>query len=212
MRIAAQMFFARCCLKSGNGGRTLKHLGTVELETQRLKLRRFQVEDAEAMYHNWASEEEVAKFLTWPVHESAEVTRALLKDWVKNYEKEDCYNWVIEIKLTGEIIGGISVVSIREKVMEAEIGYCMGTKWWGQGIMPEAGKAVIRYLFEQVGFHRIAACHDANNPKSGRVMQKIGMKYEGTLRSAGFSNQGIVDDVWYSILKEEYEADTELFD
>lgn len=65
-------------------------------------------------------------------------------------------------------------------------------------------KAVIQYLFEQVGFHRIAANHDKNNPKSGRVMQKIGMVYEGTLRSSGFCNQGVVDEVWYSILREEY--------
>lgn len=70
--------------------------------------------------------------------------------------------------------------------------------------MPEAGKAVVKYLFEEVRFNRIAADHDKNNPKSGRVMQKIGMTYEGTLRQAGFCNQGVIDDVWYSILWEEY--------
>ena len=71
--------------------------------------------------------------------------------------------------------------------------------------MPEAAAAVLKFLFEEVGFNRIAADHDSNNPKSGRVMQKIGMTYEGTLRKAGFNNQGIIDDVWYSILKEEWE-------
>lgn len=68
----------------------------------------------------------------------------------------------------------------------------------------EAGGAVIKYLFEQVGANRIGATHDKNNPKSGRVMQKLGMTYEGTLRRAEFNNQGIVDAVHYSILKEEY--------
>lgn len=182
----------------------MNHLGTVELETIRLKLRRFTIEDAENMYKNWASEDEVTRFLTWPPHASAEVTRELLSHWVKEYENKNYYNWVIELKETKEIVGNISVVSVKENIEGASLGYCMGTKWWGKEIMPEAGKAVIKYLFEQVGFHRIDAAHDKNNPKSGRVMQKIGMTYEGTLRSAGFCNQGIIDEVWYSILREEY--------
>ena len=183
----------------------MNHAGTKIIETERLTLRRFVMEDAEAVYKNWASEDEVTKFLTWPTHANVEVTKKVLENWISNYANPDFYNWGIEIRETGELIGNISVVSIKENVKEAMIGYCMGTKWWGQGIMPEAGKAVVRYLFEETGFHRIAANHDKNNPKSGRVMQKIGMTYEGTLRSAGFCNQGIIDDVWYSILKEEFD-------
>ncbi len=182
----------------------MNHLGTVELETARLKLRRFTIEDAENMYKNWASEDEVTRFLTWPTHANVEVTRELLSRWVKEYENKNYYNWVIELKETEEIVGNISVVSVKENIEGAALGYCIGTKWWGKEIMPEAGKAVIKFLFEQVGFHRIDATHDKNNPKSGRVMQKLGMTYEGTLRSAGFCNQGIIDEVWYSILKEEY--------
>ena len=71
--------------------------------------------------------------------------------------------------------------------------------------MPEAARAVLQYLFEEVGFNRIAAKHDKENTKSGRVMQKIGMTREGTLRASGKNNQGVVDEVYYSILKEEYE-------
>lgn len=182
----------------------MNHLGTKELETARLRLRRFVPEDAQQMYQNWASEPEVTKFLTWPPHPNADFTRKLIEQWIKEYEKSDYYNWVIELKETGEIIGNISVVSVKENIAEAMLGYCMGTKWWGKGIMPEAGRAVCKYLFEQVGFNRIGAAHDKNNPKSGRVMQKLGMTCEGTLRSAGFNNLGIVDEVLYSILKEEY--------
>ena len=182
----------------------MNHLGTVVLETTRLKLRRFTIEDAEGMYRNWASEDEVTKFLTWPTHANVDVTRELLSNWIKEYQNKNYYNWVMELKETGEIIGNISVVLIKENIEGAVLGYCMGTKWWGKELMPEAGKVVIKYLFEQVGFNRIAADHDKNNPKSGRVMQKLGMTYEGTLRSAGFCNQGIIDEVWYSILKEDY--------
>lgn len=181
----------------------MNHKGTIKLETERLILRRFVMEDAAAMYENWASENEVTKFLTWPTHASVDVTKMLLEAWISNYENADFYNWAIEIKETGEVVGNISVVEVNENIEGAVLGYCMGTRWWGREIMPEAGRAVIRYLFEEVGFHRIAANHDKNNPKSGRVMQKIGMTYEGTLRSAGFCNQGVIDDVWYSILKEE---------
>lgn len=182
----------------------MNHKGTIKLETERLILRRFVIEDATAMYENWATEDEVTKFLTWPTHASVDVTKMLLEEWINNYENEDFYNWVIEIKETGEVIGNISVVELQENIEGAVIGYCMGTKWWGKEIMPEAGRAVIKYLFGEVGFHRIASNHDKNNPKSGRVMQKIGMTYEGTLRSAGFCNQGVIDVVWYSILKEEF--------
>ena len=183
----------------------MEHKGTALLETDRLILRRFVIEDAGAMYHNWASEDAVTKFLTWPTHSDAEVTRAVLSSWIADYQKPDFYNWAIELKKTGEVIGNISVVQVKEKIRCAELGYCMGTRWWGSGIMPEAGKAVVKYLFEEVGCNRIAAVHDKNNPKSGRVMQKIGMTYEGTLRKAGFNNQGAVDEVWYSILREEYQ-------
>ena len=182
----------------------MNHKGTVRLETDRLILRRFVVEDADSMYKNWASDGEVTRFLTWPVHADAGATKALLSDWTANYEKSDYYNWAIEWKESGELIGNISAVSVNEKVAGVELGYCMGTKWWGRGIMPEAGREVVRYLFEEVGCERIAAAHAKDNRKSGRVMQKIGMTCEGTWRKAGFCNQGVVDLVWYSILKSEY--------
>ena len=185
----------------------LKHQGTRQLTTDRLILRRFKIEDAEEMYQNWASEDEVTIFLTWPTHADSDVTKMVLNDWIGKYDEADCYNWGIEIKETGELIGNISVVAMNENTSSANLGYCMGTKWWGKGIMPEAGRAVVKYLFEEAGFHRIAAYHAEKNPKSGRVMQKIGMKYEGTVRSAGYCNQGVVDEVWYSILKEEYEQE-----
>ncbi len=184
----------------------MMHKGTVRLETDRLLLRRFAMEDAEAMYRNWASEDAVTKFLTWPTHESVQTTKAVLGSWVAAYQSDDFYTWAIEWKETKEVIGSISVVAIREKVASAEIGYCMGTRWWGRGIMPEAGREVVRFLFDEVGVQRIAAVHATENPKSGRVMQKIGMRYEGTLRKAGFCNQGVVDEVCYSILKDEYQT------
>lgn len=183
----------------------MEHKGTKTLETDRLILRRFVISDAESMYQNWASDEEVTRFLTWPPHASIEVTKSLLTDWINRYEDDNYYNWVIELKETGDVIGNISVVQLNEKIDGAIIGYCMSRAYWGKGIMPEALKAVIKYLFCEVGLNRIAACHDVNNPKSGRVMDKAGMKLEGIMRQAGRNNLGIIDEVWHSIIREEFE-------
>ena len=188
----------------------LNHQGTKKLETERLILRQFKIEDYVEMYNNWACEDAVTKFLTWQTHTNQDVTKSVLADWISKYANKDFYNWAIELKEENRLIGNISVVSLREETLSAILGYCMGSKWWGKEIMPETGKAVLKYLFEEVGFNRIAANHDKNNPKSGRVMQKIGMTYEGTLRSAGFCNQGIIDDVRYSILKSEWDLNRQV--
>ena len=184
----------------------MNHQGTIKIETDRLILRRFKIEDADVMYRNWASDDEVTKYLTWPTHANVNVTRAVLEDWIQKYNNPDYYNWAIELKQIGELIGNLSVVKHEEKTGSATIGWCMGKRWWGQRIMPEAARAVLQFLFEEVGFNRIAAQHDKENAKSGRVMQKIGMIREGTLRASGKNNQGIVDEVYYSILKDDYEA------
>lgn len=181
----------------------MQHKGTRILTTDRLILRPFRIEDASAMYNNWAGDPEVTKFLTWPPHASAEVTKALLTDWVSRYEDPAYYNWAITLKGNDEPIGNISVVQIKDNVSEAHIGYCMSRALWRRGIMPEALSAVMDYLFD-VGFLRISAGHDVNNPASGRVMEKAGMKYEGCMRQAGRDNQGIVDIILRAALRDEY--------
>lgn len=179
----------------------MKKTGTRTLETSRLILRRFTIEDADDMYNNWASDSEVTEFLTWSPHPNVDFTRQLLKDWISKYEDGAYFNWVIELKENGQAIGNISVVELNEKLEAAEIGYCMSKNYWGQGIMPEALKAVADYLFDVVELNRVAACHDANNPKSGRVMDKAGMKLEGTLRATGKNNKGVLyDKVWHSMI------------
>ena len=182
----------------------LTHKGTRELQTERLTLRRFTAEEAPVMYRNWASDDEVTKFLTWPAHASVEVSEMVLADWLKNYERDDYYQWAIVFE--GEPIGSIAVVSRNDRIEKAEIGYCMGKKWWHKGIMSEALGAVIGYLFTEVGMQRIESRHDPRNPHSGAVMRKCGMTFEGTLRRSDWNNQGICDASHYSILREEYEG------
>ena len=70
----------------------------------------------------------------------------------------------------------------------------------------EALAALIPFFFEEVGANRIEALHDPNNPNSGKVMAKCGLKYEGTLRQADWSNKGIVDACMYGMLASDYFA------
>ncbi len=179
--------------------------GTQTIETERLILRRFKVEDAEEMFDNWASDPEVTRFLTWPAHSNTDVTKAVLSDWVSRYEDGGYFNWAMEYKETGQVIGNISVVKLNGNTDSADMGYCMSRSYWGMGLMPEALKAVMDYLFDTVQLNRVAACHDVNNPKSGRVMDKAGMKQEGILRAAGRNNLGICDEVWHAMIRSDRE-------
>ena len=79
----------------------MKHCGTQIIETERLLLRRFSKDDAEAMYRNWASDPEVTKYLTWPPHISVNVSRAVLEDWAASYSQENYYQWAIVLKEHG---------------------------------------------------------------------------------------------------------------
>ena len=177
----------------------MKKTGTQRIETHRLILRPFRIEDAADMFNNWASDPEVTRFLTWPTHTDAGVSRAVLESWIARYPDGGFFNWAIEWRETGAVIGNIAVVKLNEATEAADIGYCLSRAFWGRGIMPEALRAVMNHLFDAVGLNRVAACHDVRNPKSGRVMEKAGMKREGVFRQAGKNNLGVCDEVWYSL-------------
>lgn len=116
----------------------LNHKGTMSLETERLKLRKFNQEDAEDMYNNWASDAEVTKYLTWPTHSSIEVTKRVVGMWIDDYENGEYYQWAIELKETGQVIGSISLMNIDNHIENCEIGYCIGKEFWNKGIVTEA--------------------------------------------------------------------------
>lgn len=181
----------------------LTHKGTQTLKTERLILRRFSHEDAKPMFETWANDARVSKFLTWEPHGNIEVTQGIVGSWVKDYDKADNYNWVIELE--GKIIGSISVVRIDENSEFAEIGYCIGFDFWGKGIMTEAAKAVIDFLFSEVNVNRVTITHATKNPASGKVAQKCGLTLEGVKREYFKSNDGeFLDIAIYSILRREW--------
>lgn len=182
----------------------MEHKGTVKLENDRIILRPFTVEDCESVYKNFESDCIMTKFLRWKAAENIEAAVEVVNFWVGNYRNKNFYQWAIVPKEFGEPIGTISVVEMNEQIDKVDIGYCIGTKWWNQGYTSEALAIIIPFLFNQVEVNRIEARHDPNNPNSGKVMQKCGMKYEGTLRQNDWSNQGIVDAAIYGLLRSDY--------
>lgn len=183
----------------------MEHKGTKRIETPGLILRRFEAGDEGAMFHNWASDPEVTKFLSWPTHGSLEVSKWVVDDWISHYSEDNYYQWAIVPKGLGQPIGSMAGVRQEDAIGAVEIGYCIGKKWWHQGYTSEALAAVIGFFFDEVGMNRLEARHDANNPNSGAVMRKCGMRFEGLQRKAGRNNQGICDICVYGILREDLE-------
>ena len=147
------------------------------------------------MYKNWASDLETLKYLPWGPHSDISVTRRRILSWIENYKYTNVYNWAIYLKSAGEVIGSISVELSDEKEETCEVGYCIGKAFWGREIMPEALRAVIHYLFYEVGYKKIIARHDVLNRASGRVMQKAGMKFDKIIHNVGRRRDGSIYDV-----------------
>lgn len=179
----------------------MNHLGTIELTTERLTLRRFAVEDVEHMFYNWESDPEVTKYLVWEPHKSIKETEELVACWISQYECNDLYLWAIEVNDLEQPIGSISVITSNEKIMEAEVGFCIGKAFWHQGYTTEALKEVIRFLFEEVGYRRISAKYDPKNIYSGKVLEACGLSYEGTCIQADWNNSGICDMAIYGRIR-----------
>lgn len=183
----------------------MEHKGTVTLETERLILRKFRESDAEAAFKNWTSSDMVTKFLRWETHRDISVTHEYITGYLfDGYAKNDFYDWAIELKSLGEPIGSIGAVALNEFACSVEIGYCIGEKWWRHGYTSEALAAVMKFFFEEVKVNRVYSEHDVNNPNSGKVMEKCGLKYEGTLRQGDRNNTGFCDTAVYGLIREEY--------
>lgn len=134
------------------------------------------------MFNNWANDDNVTRYLTWPTHKDIEVTKSVIVRWMDSYKNIEFYQWAIVNKQINKAIGSIGVVNLSNSNEHCEVGYCIGKSFWGQGIMTEALKGVISYLLDNVGFKRVEAIHHSHNVASGRVMQKAGMQYEGRRR------------------------------
>jgi RimJ/RimL family protein N-acetyltransferase/enterochelin esterase-like enzyme len=186
----------------------LKHKGTVVLETERLILRRFKMDDAEQIYHNCWSDPDVWKWSTYEPMDSMDdvfILNNIFTDfWFSKYRRLDYYDWAIQLKSSREVIGRLRGMHPDDRIYQVELAYELGQNWWNHGLMTEAVHGIIDFCIGEVGFNRVYAGHAHENPASGKVMQKCGMTYEGTARQMYKCNNGMYDLVNYAILAEDY--------
>lgn len=175
-------------------------VGTID--TERLTLRAWTETDAEDLFE-YAKNPNVGPHGGWKPHESVEESIEIINSlFLEKYQ-----SWAIVLKETGKVIGSIGYEEdpIRKVERCRELGYALGEDQWGKGLMTEAAKAVLRYGFSQMNLSLISIYHNPLNRRSGRVVEKCGFFYEGTLRRANKVYNGEIRDVaCYSMTKTEY--------
>ncbi|RAM49289.1 MAG: GNAT family N-acetyltransferase [Hapalosiphonaceae cyanobacterium JJU2] len=185
--------------------KTIYQIEQATVQTQRLILRPFRLADANDVQLLAGAWEIAAMTLNVP-HPYED---GMAQEWIQTHpaafsEGKDA-NFAIALRDTNALCGAISL-GINQKHNHAELGYWIGKPFWGNGYCTEAAKEVLRYGFETLGLHRICAYHFAHNPTSGRVMQKIGMTFEGCRRQHTLKWGEYIDVMEYGILKSEFIA------
>jgi ribosomal-protein-alanine N-acetyltransferase len=170
------------------------------LTTERLVLRPFAIEDAPAV-QRLAGAREVAESTLLIPHPYPE---GAADEWIRGHDEQSVNHiFAIARRDGGEVMGAIGL-HLERAHERAEIGYWIGVPYWGNGYVTEAAAAVVGYAFEHLGVHRVFAYHFARNPASGRVLAKIGMRPEGTMRQHLVKWGERVDVHYYGILREDW--------
>ena len=181
------------------------------LETARLTLRKFTLDDLDAV-QSYASVRENIRYMEWGPN-TIEQTQAFLNMAMTMAEETPCqdYQYAAILRDTGRLIGGSNLAI---KGNRAEIGWILHQDFWKQGLGPEMGRAMLGLGFDELQLHRITARCDAENYGSYRVMEKIGMRREGLFiegRPADkLSDQNYGDELTYAMLKDEWDAQKEI--
>lgn len=182
----------------------MKHVGTKTIETERLVLRRLELADAEMMLRNWTGDDKVTRFLRWDAHKTIDDTERMILQWINNYQDDSTYYWGMYLK-NNEMIGSTGITITSEYDFKGELGYKIGSNWWNQGYSSEAARAVIDYMFRNTDIERIGSFCSVENPASRKVMEKIGMHYEGLMRHYYKAGGRFHDCVQYGIIRNEWE-------
>jgi RimJ/RimL family protein N-acetyltransferase len=174
-----------------------------QLTTARLLLRPFTFRDV-ADVVAYANDPEYGRFLPllprpYTEHDGEEfVAQAILRDW-------SSFGPQFAITLEGRAIGGLNL-RLRQPEGSAEMGYAIARPFWGQGLTAEAARAVIDWAFPAYDLAKVFAYANVENSQSRRVMEKLGMQHEATLRRHMLGPSGRADSVLYGLLRDEWEA------
>jgi [ribosomal protein S5]-alanine N-acetyltransferase len=169
------------------------------LQTARLRLRPHTEADVAELVPLIGAREVAATTLRIPHPYTEEDARQFIG------RRDETKIWLAITRLSDErLIGGIGLV-LDPQHQHAELGYWLGAPYWGKGFATEAGREMLRYGFEELRLHRIHASHFKHNPRSGRVLQKLGMKHEGCQREHIRKWDQFVDSELYGVLRCEWD-------
>jgi RimJ/RimL family protein N-acetyltransferase len=175
------------------------------LTTRRLTLRALLPEDAPQVRRLAGAREVAATTQNIPHPYPDGAAEAWIARQAKNWADEVEAAFAIVERESETLVGGIGIRLALEQ-RRAEMGYWIGVPFWNRGYCTEAAAALLRFGFEELGLHRIHACHFGNNPASGKVMTKLGMRHEGRRRHHMLKWGEFLDLVDYGILAEEWRA------
>lgn len=178
--------------------------GTQTLLTNRCYLRKLTVEDCTQLYENVFSDEKVSRYMSWDIHKSPEKTKNYLNLWQKYYKDlSECY-WGIFLSDNDILIGTVYLCPENKNADLGFLSYCLGSKFWKNGYAFEAVNAVLSYGFNTVGYHNINTFCAKSNISSYKLLERLGFKLDGCLRSRDKTFLGYEDCYYFSILKEEF--------
>lgn len=184
----------------------IEHKGTVKLEDEKLILRRFRSTDLKELFVGILQDRKLQETYMIPYQEKSEEAQIFLNKLIQNYNKNSFYCWAIEEKRSGKLAGIVNVVDSHDSLYSCEIGYCVIEAFRKKGIATSALKEVLRYM-NSLGYRRITAEHFAENPISGKVMEKAGMVQEGIKKEGVFYQNRFHDLVEYVWIDEDKKYD-----
>ena len=176
-----------------------------ELESERLLLRAMRVSDSADMY-DYARRPEVSEYLLWRAHTDVQYTRRYLEYLGGRYRIGVHYEWAVVHKQTGRMIGTCGFARVDTANNCAELGYVLHPDFTGQGLMTEACKRVLQFGFSVLGLNRIEARYMLGNDASRRVMNRLGMLFEGVQRASMLVKGKYRDIATCAILAKDYRA------
>jgi [ribosomal protein S5]-alanine N-acetyltransferase len=172
------------------------------LETERLILRPIAVTDAEEVF-KYGSDPEVTKYMIFPTHTTLADSIAWLETVPDSFAKRERITFAIMRKADGKFIGSSGFHDISPKHHRLMMGYVLNRKNWGNGYMTEAVREMIRFVFDEMGMHSIAATCDFDNIRSARVMERCGMTLEGIFHDQDVRHGKFVSTKGYAIIKKD---------
>jgi ribosomal-protein-alanine N-acetyltransferase len=176
------------------------------LETERLILRKMLVSDKEDIYA-YSCRADVTEHLTWTPHVNIEYTQDYLRYIGQRYSVGDYFDWAVVEKASGRVIGSCGFTRFDYPNDAGEIGYVFHPDFCGKGYATEAVREVVRFGFVALKLHRIEARYLKGNDRSVRVMERIGMQYEGERREAMLVKGAYRTVGTYAILAGEYQRE-----